>query len=280
MIISETFLTILKDVCLLEEKDLVEYLKSMLTFYGYNRKDIIQSSFLFDLDIETYDYIIAKGNIPVYLVAHMDTVNTSSGRSNYGFYDTVNDIMPLYKLMDRRCIFDQSTNEVTVTGGCTLDDRLGIYAIIRILAAGYKPHIIFTNDEEIGAQGALELVEDFKQDPFKAKFIIELDRRGVNDSVYYTCGNKKFHSFINSFGFKTAKGSFTDCRFIGEAWDLAAVNLSIGYLHEHSEYEYGNLAWTEQTIEKVMKILDEVRANGRNVPETKFKYITQEKTRL
>lgn len=278
MIISETFLTILKDVCLLEEKDLVEYLKSMLTFYGYDRKDIIQSSFLFDPELETYDYIIAKGNIPVYLVAHMDTVSTSSGRSNYGFYDTINDIMPLYKLMNRKCLFDQSTNEVAVTGGCTLDDRLGIYAIIRILAAGYKPHIIFTNDEEIGAQGALELIEDFKRDPFKAKFIIELDRRGVNDSVYYTCGNKKFHSFINSFGFKTAKGSFTDCRFIGEAWDLAAVNLSIGYLHEHSEYEYGNLAWTEQTIEKVMKILDEVRANGKNIPEGKFKYITQEKT--
>jgi hypothetical protein len=273
MIISETFLTILKDVCLLEEKDLVEYLKSMLTFYGYDRKDIWQSTVLFDPELETYDYIIARGDIPVYLVAHMDTVTSIQSCVEYSYTHLMRN------LYDRKCLFDQSTNEVTVTGGCTLDDRLGIYAIIRILAAGYKPHIIFTNDEEIGAQGALELIEDFKRDPFKAKFIIELDRRGANDSVYYTCGNKKFHSFINSFGFKTAKGSFTDCRFIGEAWDLAAVNLSIGYLHEHSEYEYGNLAWTEQTIEKVKKILDEVRANGRNVPETKFKYITQEKTR-
>jgi len=279
MIISETFLTILKDVCLLEEEELIGYLKSMLEFYGYKHKDIHQSILTFS-EVETYDYIIAQGDIPVYLVAHMDTVSMFSSRSNFDHYGTINDIMPLYKLMDRRCLFDQTTNEFAVTGGCTLDDRLGIYAIIRILAAGYKPHIIFTNDEEIGAQGAIQLTEDYILDPFDAKFIIELDRKGINDSIYYTCGNERFKSFINSFGFKTAKGSFTDCRFIGEAWDLAAVNLSIGYLHEHSEYEFANLAWTEQTIEKVKKILDEVRANGKNIPKGKFKYITQGKTRL
>lgn len=46
------------------------------------------------------------------------------------------------------------------------DDRAGVYAIIQIIEAGYKPHVIFTTDEEIGAVGAQKLIEDFPECPF------------------------------------------------------------------------------------------------------------------
>ena len=63
-------------------------------------------------------------------------------------------------------IYDDKQDILHVLGGYTLDDRAGVYAIIQIIEAGYKPHVIFTTDEEIGALGAQKLIEDFPECPF------------------------------------------------------------------------------------------------------------------
>lgn len=194
-------------------------------------------------------FIIAEGLDPVCVIAHMDTVNVD-------FYDKT-PTMSLY---------DPEQDIFHVISGCTLDDRLGIYSIIQIILDGYKPSVIFTDLEETGGQGIKELVTVYTKCPFDINFIIELDRQGEKDSVYYSCNNKKFQKYINSFGFETAQGTFTDCLILGEAWDIAAVNLSCGYLLEHTIYEYAHLKWTHNTIDKVEKILQDVN----NV--TKFKY--------
>jgi hypothetical protein len=183
-------------------------------------------------------YIIAEGTIPICLIAHIDTVADDDyiGSPALTLYDAEQDILH-------------------VTSGCTLDDRLGIYIILNILEAGYRPSIIFTDKEEVGGQGAYSLVNRFPVCPLNIKFMIELDRKGRNDSVYYSCGNKEFEEYINSYGFETAQGTFTDCLILGETWDIAAVNLSCGYMYEHTCLEYAHMEWAEETEKKVIEIL-------------------------
>jgi hypothetical protein len=92
------------------------------------------------------------------------------------------------------------------------------------------------------------------------KFIIELDRRGTNDCVFYDCANEKFVEYISSFGFTEAFGTFSDICEICPVWGVAGVNLSVGYQNEHS---YGELLYIEpwfDTIEKVKKILQDSNA--------------------
>ena len=152
--------------------------------------------------------------------------------------------------------------------GLGADDRAGIYAILTLVKRGYRPHIIFTTDEERGCIGASKLVEVIKKCPFKElKYIIELDRRGANDSVFYDCDNKKFEKYVNAFGFKTDYGSYSDISVIAPAWGVAAVNLSVGYLDEHSELERLYCSALENTISKVEEMLKLSKT------AKKFKYI-------
>lgn len=192
-------------------------------------------------------YIIAQGDIPVLLIAHMDTV----------FTDPPKDIF-----------YDKNKNIVWSGEGLGADDRAGIYSILKIIEKGYLPHIIFTTDEEKGCLGAKQLVKDIPEAPFKINFAIELDRRGEKDSVYYDCDNLDFENYINDFGFVTNFGSFSDISEICSTWGMAGVNLSIGYLNEHSIRETLNVSHMLSTIEKVCTILDNCKLN-----EIKYDYI-------
>ena len=86
--------------------------------------------------------------------------------------------------------------------------------------------------------------------------MIQLDRKGSNDCVFYQCANGKFIKYIETFGFAEAIGSFSDISFLMPAWQVCGVNLSIGYREEHSVSETLNVHWMFQTIKKVEKMLD------------------------
>lgn len=198
---------------------------------------------------ETKQYILAEGELPVCLVAHLDTVGE------------------LLNNKQENVIYDDKQDILHVLGGHTLDDRLGVWLIIQMIEMGKKPSIIFTTDEELGGLAAADIVTSYPICPLeKIDFIIELDRKGFNDSVYYTCGNIEFQNYINSFGFETAEGSFTDCLILGEAWDIAAVNLSISYYNEHTYYEYAHLKGALSTLDKVVKILDDWTGHYNLIP--------------
>ena len=185
----------------------------------------------------TDQYIIAEGNIPVCLVAHLDTV---------------------FKLPPEDFFYDQEQKILWSPDGLGTDDRAGVYAIAEILLKHkLKPHIIFTDGEEKGGIGASALIEDFPDCPFEQlNFIIELDRQGYNDCVFYRCDNQNFEKFIKKFGFKYAIGSFTDISIIAPQWGVAAVNLSVGYYNEHSYAEYLDIKNLKTTIDKVVSILN------------------------
>ena len=186
--------------------------------------------------IITSEYIVAIGDIPIALVAHMDTV---------------------FKTPVSNLYYDQRKNVMWSSEGLGADDRAGIFAIIKILQAGFKPSIILTTDEEKGGIGALIL----GQQPCpisNLKYMIELDRRGANDCVFYDCYCPSFVDYVESFGFSIQAGSFSDISFLMSPWHICGVNLSVGYENEHSMCEILNIDFLFETIEKVKTMLSQI----------------------
>lgn len=189
--------------------------------------------------IETDDYILAEGNIPIALVAHLDTVFDDDGN-------------------ERNFIFQYFNGNLYHPDGAGFDDKAGIFSIFKILESGYLPNVIFTTNEEIGSLGAKKLIEDFPECPFSdLRYLIQLDRENENDCVFYLCENKEFISYVESFGFVEAFGTSTDIRHICPVWDIAGVNLSIGYNDQHTENETLDIIIMFNTISKVKEMLEE-----------------------
>lgn len=205
----------------------------------------------YDKVIDNKDFVIAEGDIPVALVAHLDTVFEKDKRHkrNELFYDAKKGVL---------------WNPY----GAGFDDKAGVFAIFKIIQDGYRPHIIFTTDEEIGGIGAVKVVEKYENFPFnELKYIIELDRANESDCVFYDCINRNFIDYIESFGFIEAWGTFSDIDVLCPYWGVAGVNLSIGYKNEHTSSEILNINATFKTIQRVKNMLD--KANDAPV----FQYI-------
>lgn len=185
---------------------------------------------------ETDQYICAKGDIPIALVAHMDTVFSVPATDIY---------------------YDPRKNVLWSPEGLGADDRAGIFAIISILQrTKLRPHIILTTDEERGCIGANALAR--VACPFKdLKYLVQLDRRGANDCVFYDCYNPEFISYVESFGFVENYGTFSDISALCPVWKVCGVNLSIGYYDEHSISETLHIGQMFETIDKVTNMLKE-----------------------
>lgn len=188
----------------------------------------------------TKKYLYAEGSLPVMLVAHLDTVFTHPPEEI--FYDAPKGVM-------------------WSPQGLGADDRAGVFAILKLIEAGFRPHILFTMDEEMGGLGANAFVNENPTPPKNLKFIIELDRRGDTDCVFYRCGNKDFHKFIESYNFITKIGSFSDISTICPKWNIAGVNLSVGYQNEHEHIEFLKINSLFSTIKKTKEILQYVKKN-------------------
>ena len=185
-------------------------------------------------------FILVKGTSPVMLVAHLDTVHDELVRQ-------------IYK--------SDNGNILMSPQGIGGDDRCGVYALVSAYdIADQKPWLLFCCDEEVGGLGAESfcLAHKQKQLPTELnalKFIVEVDRRGSRDAVFYDCFNPDFEDYISSKGFILAFGSFSDISFIAPELGVAAVNLSSGYYNAHTRHEYINRAELEQTIEKVCEMV-------------------------
>lgn len=183
------------------------------------------------------DYIVAVGDISIALVAHLDTVFTSQPSKEDVFYD-------------------KEKNIIWARYGLGADDRLGVLGIIKIIN-DYKlrPSIIFTLGEEEGGIGATNLALSGTCPIPNLHYMIELDRQGRNDCVFYDCDVEDFIKYVEDFGFVTKKGTFSDITFLMEYWGVCGTNLSIGYQDEHTYWETANITYFFETIEKVVKML-------------------------
>ena len=187
-------------------------------------------------------YILVPGDAPIMLVAHLDTVHR----------EPVKDIC-----------FSDDKNIMMSPQGIGGDDRCGVYALVKVhREAEVKPWLLFTCDEEIGGVGASAFCDDYSlgkipYDLSVLKALIEIDRKGSDDAVFYDCDNVDFERYINSKGFFTSFGSFSDISCIAPEIGVAAVNLSSGYYDAHMQHEHIVVSELENTIRKVLDIVGE-----------------------
>lgn len=204
--------------------------RKQLELFKYIKKHLKHRQY----HVQQYEkFIYAEGNIPILLVAHLDTV---------------------HQYMPSQIFIDQEQEILWSPQGIGGDDRCGVYSILKIIDDGYMPHVLFTQDEEVGAFGARHASNLLSPD---INFMVELDRQGNNQAVFYDCGNEDFMDYILSFGFDLEYGTFSDISILSPKWDIASVNLSIGYYNEHTKSEYICLNSMYNTIDKVKKILDD-----------------------
>jgi hypothetical protein len=207
----------------------------------------------------TENFIVAEGDIPVALVAHMDTVFFHSVRPKDFLYDSKKKVL-------------------WTPHGTGFDDRAGIAIILDIIMqTDLRPHIIFTDGEESGGIGANDLIKKFQSCPFECYYLVQLDRANKKDAVFYNCNNKEFEDYIDSYGFETDIGTFTDISIIAPTWEIAAVNLSVGYLDEHTSSERLCYSWWKNTKDKLTSMLIGIETGE---VTTKFKYIPRKPIKI
>ena len=225
--LNEKDLALMERLMLNKQEQVRKFLVTTLKKY-YSKGELIY----------THDYIIGKGDIPIAVAAHMDTVWETS--------------------VNHEVFYDERKNVMVNLQGGGYDDKVGIFLILKILQSGLKPHVIFCATEEVGSLGAEALITDYPTCPFDdCRFIVMLDRRGLIDCVFYDCENDEFEDYIEKFGFKTAFGSFTDICTLCPQWKMAGVNLSVGYDNEHTANEKLYVGPMFATLEKVKVILSQ-----------------------
>ncbi|MEG1563828.1 MAG: hypothetical protein RR365_08890 [Bacteroides sp.] len=185
-------------------------------------------------------YILVRGTAPIMLVAHLDTV---------------------HKEPVKQICKTQNGSILMSPQGIGGDDRCGVYALNTVyeLSVG-KPWLLFTCDEEIGGVGAETFCQTHKAGKLpkamdELKIIIEIDRKGQDDAVYYDCDNNELEKYISGIGFKTDWGSFSDISYIAPELGTAAVNLSSGYYNAHTPHEYINRKHLNATVRRVVDIV-------------------------
>lgn len=216
---------LLNRVCGLTDKGLAKVAyRIFVKTYGKNKTTM------------TNDYVYAQGKLPVLLVAHLDTV------WNYN---------------EKPFVYDRVKNIVMgEQEPCGFDDRAGVAAIFTLIQKGYRPSVLLCFDEEVGGLGATQAAIDLK-DRIDVKYMIELDRRGENDCVFYSDDNREFVEYVETYGFKENYGSFSDISELMPSFGISACNLSIGYLAEHTPAERLCVDWYFQTIDKVSNMLND-----------------------
>lgn len=206
------------------QPELKKYVQKRLNKSGY------------DYVVEGDGFVYARGELPVLLVAHMDTVHKE---------------IP--------SVIHTEGGIVSSPQGIGGDDRCGVYSILEIVKER-KCHVLFCEDEEIGCVGSQKFIKtQFCEEVAKEiNFMVEIDRRGATDLVYYDNDNKDFHEFCaNATGYKKNWGSCSDISYLMEAMDRSGVNVSSGYYNEHTFKETINLAEMQNTIKAVEKLIDE-----------------------
>lgn len=219
-------------ICKMSQEGLKHYLTNQL-------KNI------YNVVINEDGFLYADGKFPVLLVAHLDTV---------------------HKKLPDIITYQKKGDWISSPNGIGGDDRCGVYMILEIIKK-YNCSVLFCEDEEIGAVGAGKFVNSKVAEGLKFNYIIEFDRRGKNDAVFYNCDNEDFEEFITKEFFKTAYGSFSDISTIAPALGVAAVNLSCGYYEAHTTKEYVVMSEMKKVIEEACKILE--RTTDKDV----FEYI-------
>lgn len=214
-----------KLICQATRYGLLEWLtREMKEYYGDNNV------------VATDEYLFCIGNVNMMLCSHLDTV---------------------HKRQPKQFVYNRAAETMTSPQGIGGDDRCGVFSILTILNEmdGVKPYLFFSTDEETGMNTTRKGATDLKKLCLGINYIVELDRQDTDDSVYYECGNQEFKDWINSFGFVEAQGTGSDIKVLSSEWEVASVNLSIGYKKQHTTSEKVYFNDVRKTIDRVKQII-------------------------
>lgn len=210
------------------QKELKEYLKSYLSSAGYKV-------------IEGDGFLFAKGDVDILLTAHMDTTPTVGGK----------------KRVPPKVIYTSPEGIVSSPQGIGGDDRCGIYIITEVIKET-KCSVLFCEDEETGCVGSSKFALTKHIDKISdMRYMIEVDRRGKSDLVFYNCDNADFEDFLldNLKDYSVAFGSCSDISVLMEESRVAGVNISCGYYDEHTLNETINLNEMENTLKAIKELV-------------------------
>lgn len=201
------------DLLKMRESSAAVYAKGVLSCYNYDITHVPGQ----------YIWAVPKGAdyTPVCLVAHLDTVRPASAE-------------PVTLTVTKETVM----NENGVLGA---DDRSGVAIALQVVRRLDKlPYILLTHGEERGCIGAKKFVKDNAiQGHEDAIFgFIEYDRRGFNELVTYgTRVPVDYKALFLAYGYEEKRGSNSDVATLSEATGIAHVNLSAGYIDQHSKRE-------------------------------------------
>lgn len=278
--IDEKLVDEIESICQMSQKMLYEFLVSQMQEYFST----------IDTDGSDNKFLYCKGKSPVLLVAHLDTVFEDDIYGGYGVYDMYdswyspkNESEKETALVDpvrgyakshrapsefryreaflhKKDIFYDNRKQVMWSpDGLGADDRAGVFTILKILESGLRPHVLFTTDEETGGSGARQFAKSYHKKvlDYGIKYILEIDRRGISDAVFYGCDNQNFENYILSFGWQKKTGTFSDISIICPQVGIAGVNVSAGYFNEHLEVEHLSLLTLQQNYNIIYEMIEE-----------------------
>ena len=163
----------------------------------------------------------------VLLVAHYDTVWMSNLRRTGPSVETPREVRVSGMLL-----------ESNLPGvGIGADDRLGVLALWAMRSLGHS--ILLVPDEEIGCLGSTHVASEYPHILKDHSFMMQFDRRGSYDLVYYGFFNAAFDAFLRSSfaGYSKGHGSCTDIIKLIPTAGICGVNISIGFHSEHTSSE-------------------------------------------
>ena len=186
---------------------------------------------------------VVKGNADFYpcVVAHTDINQTV--RKNVS-------IMTAYPW-----IFGFDTDKIE-QAGIGADDKVGVYFAIHMFDVFDNIKLFFPKDEEVGLVGTYQANQDFFID---CSMLVQLDRNSYkNDLITYTNGitvcSDEFvtaaSSIMDKYMYKKNNGSCTDIGGIKKfnTVNCVAMNVSCGYIDEHSDSEVISIPHFENAI--------------------------------
>lgn len=182
----------------------------------------------------TKDYLFAQGTYPILLVAHLDTVHQTPPKI---------------------ICYSPDKNYITSPQGIGGDDRNGVCIILEILKT-YHCSVLFTMGEEYGGVGARAFANSDIPQTLDVSYIVEFDRQGIDDCVFYDLDNPEFKQFVEDFGFATKSGSYSDICEIAPVIGAAALNLSSGYFNAHQKNEYISTQAMQNICDKALIMLE------------------------
>ncbi|MDR0392197.1 MAG: hypothetical protein LBH59_09850 [Planctomycetaceae bacterium] len=195
---------------------------------------------LFDMYGGQPPYYYRIGTVPILLVAHVDTVWQREPKKS--------------EITDTGLIISSNRSE-----GIGADDRVGMYIIDKIFEE-IDCSVLYTDEEEIGGNGARQFVDDYPDEQYNC--IVEFDRRNNNDAVFYNCPNKNFIDIVCSEYWQFQRGSSSDISIIAPAFDCAAVNFSCGYYNAHKPKEHVVITDVDRIIIEGKKTIEKLIGLG------------------